>query len=86
ERGDNQLIIRRFSPLSCSPPFLGSSEVESYIALRAGGVPVRGGGFASLSALVLWHCRATCAAVHIGWGAESLRSPRQDTVVWLVCR
>ncbi|MBQ2765894.1 MAG: hypothetical protein IJF48_02790 [Clostridia bacterium] len=56
ERGDNQLIIRRFSPLSCSPPFLGSSEVESYIALRAGGVPLRGGGFASLSALV-WGAR-----------------------------
>ncbi|MBQ2766269.1 MAG: hypothetical protein IJF48_04720 [Clostridia bacterium] len=42
ERGDNQLIIRRFSPLSCSPPFLGSSEVESYFALCAGGVPLRG--------------------------------------------
>ncbi|MBQ2766354.1 MAG: hypothetical protein IJF48_05150 [Clostridia bacterium] len=65
ERGDNQLIIRRFSPLSCSPSFLGSYEVESYIALRAGGVPLRGGGFALLSALGCWYCRATCAAVHL---------------------
>ncbi|MBQ2766205.1 MAG: hypothetical protein IJF48_04400 [Clostridia bacterium] len=46
--------------------------MKSYIALRAGGVPLRGGGIALLSALVWWNCRASCAAVR---AAETLRCP-----------